>query len=176
MLPNVKQGDIFFVMHHDNKISKLMAWFMSSKWSHSGLVHGVLEDRILVQETSDVQVIISDLNKYLEDPNVSLEVWAPQVGEYQRYCATERAYKKTHGLIYGYFQLISLGLRRVFKLFGINIPNFIRSNVVCCHVPSYAYSINPDVIGPISNDPEGCDTQELYEEVSKRCALVFSKT
>lgn len=154
-----KPGDIVFILHKDNKLSRLIAGAMSSKWSHSAIVAGDFLGKTMLVETSDFQVTVNDLDRYIHDDNCNVEIYSPDCADNYRDIIAQQGYK-LNGNVYGYLQLISLGLRRLFKL---RINNFFRQGLVCCHVVFYAYK---DLGFKISvKDPEAYDTQELYEMV-----------
>lgn len=166
--PNLLPGDVGFLMHHDNWISKAFAWFMESKWSHSFLIHEVTDRLIYTSETSDFEVVIHCFDKYLEDPNCSIEVWRLEgLSEEKRVEIADLALKENLGQTYGYLQLFSLGLRRLLMRIGIKIPNFIRSGLVCCHHVLYGYTL-AKIAGFEALDPEAIDTEEMYQKIKKK--------
>ena len=71
----LKPGDVCFVMHNDSWLSRAIAWFMGSQWSHSFIVLEVAADRTYIMETSDYTVTFGHLERYLQDPNVTLEAY-----------------------------------------------------------------------------------------------------
>jgi hypothetical protein len=173
---NIKKGDIGFLMHHDNIISKTIAWFMQSKWSHSFIIADVIDDRIYILETSDFEVTFGYLERYLNDPHCSMEIYSfDSLTEAKRTDMVQHAINLYFGSVYGYLQLISLGIRRLLGRIGIKIKNFFRQGVVCCGVPMSALSIT--TILPFTNmDPESKDTQEFYEMIKTSSAkLVYSQ-
>lgn len=163
---NLKSGDIFFVMHHDNRLSRLFAWFMKSRWSHTGLIFDVTDDarRVYTLETSDFEVTHQEFYDYLKDPNVSLEVWRftnlndDEVGEILD------AANSVRGRVYGYLQLLSLAVRDIGKRFHINIPNFLKIGVICCDVILYGYGKSK--IKELNIDPRSIETEDLYKIIS----------
>lgn len=162
---NLKPADIFFVIHKDNWISRMLAWFMESKWSHTGLVYEVTPNTIFTLETSDFEVTHQQLSDYLKDANVYIEIWSPvDLSDDERLAVVMEAAKQRKQ-IYGYLQLLSLGLRRVCMRVGIKIQNFFRQGVICCDVVLYGYQTSN--ILELHLDPESIDTQELYEKVTK---------
>lgn len=162
MIPELEPGDIGFLMHHDNMISKIIAWFMGSKWSHTFGVLFRIPSRTCLLETSDFQVVISTFERYLKNPNVELQIFRPvRLSREQLELIAEKA-AETEGTIYGYFQLISLGLRRLLMRVGIKIPNFIRQGMVCTHPWLYGYR-HSDIPGLAGIDPESIDTEEFYQ-------------
>lgn len=171
-----RKADIGFVMHHDNWISKVIAWFMGSQWSHSFIVLEDSKERTYLLETSDFEVTIGLLETYLNDPNVSLELWTSDVVSDNERVNIVNGSMRVHGQIYGYLQLLSLGIRRLLMRIGVRVPNFIRQGVVCNQVVSYGYTeSNLPVLDDI--DPESIDTQELYEIVlnSKSFRMAYKK-
>lgn len=171
-------GSVGFVINRNNWISRTIAWFMKSKWSHSFLVYdnGRFGDYVI--ETTDFEVTLSPTSKYLNDPNVSYEVYAPDLlgnPETQERNIIYGA-RPLIGTVYGYAQLFSLGVRRLLMRVGIRIPNFIRTGVVCCHVPLYGYKKSDlEILKDL--DPESIDTEELYQIIKNhpRFKLVYSK-
>lgn len=174
-----KTGDIAFVMHTDNWISKAIAWFMKSKWSHS---LGILEQGkfgTYTLETTDFEVAIGMLERYLDDPNVEMEVWRPNyemVHEDYRNKAA-RKWLSLYGDLYPYLQLFSLGLRRLLRRIKIKIKNFIRIGHVCDQVVIYGVNVYP-IKGIQGLDSQAYDTQEFYRKVvlSKGFDLIYKKT
>jgi hypothetical protein len=128
----LKSGDIFFVMNNKNKISKLIAFVMSSKWSHSGVIYEPARLGTYTIETNDFCVTHGDFDKYL-DPQYSFEVWrAKEIDGVDNalYATKSQMLNK----IYPYWQLISLGIRRALLTMRIKISNFFRGGQVCCGV------------------------------------------
>jgi len=176
-IPSLMAGDIGFVFHTGNPISRLIAWFMKSRFSHSFLVYGTLRDQTLVVETSDFEVVISTFDRYLADPRCRIEVYRPTTpGKPQRDLAARHA-SELLGTTYGYLQLLSLGLRRILRRLGVRIPNFIRQGVVCTAVPLYGWhGLGLPVLSQI--DPESIDTEELHHILTQMPAsysLVYQR-
>jgi hypothetical protein len=161
----IKEGDVFFVMTHNSWLSRTIAWFMQSKWSHSGLVYDVSGREPYTFETTNTETTLQFLNDYIDNPNITLEIWSPiDATDEQRLSICADA-KLTNEMIYGYLQLLSLGLRRLLMRFGVKSDNLIRQGQVCCHVVYKGYAGKG--FGPISEgDTEAKDTQELYEDVT----------
>lgn len=151
-----------------------MARFMKSRWSHSFIVIETGRYQTYVCETTDFEVTISGLEKYFEGKDVAMEIWRPIPWIPVDAVVLESLSKVGTG--YGYFQLLSLGLRRILMRFGIRIPNFIRHGMVCCHVVTYGYRCS-GIDGLNGADAEAIDTEELYELVSRsgKFELVASK-
>ena len=149
-------GDIVFIMHNESWLSKAIAKVMGSKWSHSAVVYGEAFGKTLLCETSLYQVNLDYLDRYLDDPNCEIEV-------YRKAGVSDCAPKIRSncdpmlGKMYGYLQLLSLGLRRLFRL---KIPNLIHQGLVCCHV--IAYSLNGVDECFTGLEKESFDTEELY--------------
>jgi hypothetical protein len=158
-----KPGDIGFV-HNGALISKIISFCMGSKWSHSFLVLGDVHGTMMVIETSDYEVTISPLDRYLDGRPVAIYRNESLTDE-----DTSNICKKALPLLgttYGYAQLISFGIRELLRKFGININNFIRAGLVCCAVPLYAYEA---ILGI---DPESIQTEELYQIIKKSFSMV----
>ena len=157
-----QNGDIIFIMNHHMWISRTIAWFMGSKWSHCGIVIDRSVDRTYTTETTDYEVAIGILESYLYHPSVSIEVYrAKSLSEDEKKMIVSECLKNLWKT-YGYLQLISLGIRRLLiRYLGIKIGNFFRQGIICCGHVLYGYSkTSLPVIGGI--DPESIDTEELY--------------
>ena len=152
-----KSGDIGFVM---NKavISKIIAKFMGSRWSHSFMVVGKINGVTMIIETTDFEVIISPIDEYLDGRD--LVVFRNKKVKSKQIAKQSFKLVKTR---YGYLQLLSLGLRRLLMKVGIKIKNVVRSGLVCCAVPLYAYQKSDTDLAAI--DPESIDTEELYQVI-----------
>lgn len=158
-----KPGDIGFV-HNGAVISKIISWAMESKWSHSFVVIGEVHGVMMVLETSDYEVTIGPLSRYLDGRPLSI-YRLEELDEDERSIVCIKGLNLL-GSKYGYAQLISLGIRRLLRKFGININNFIRSGLVCCAVPLYAYEF---ILGV---DPESIDTEDLFQKIKKSFNLI----
>lgn len=158
-----KPGDIGFV-HNGVLISKIISGAMGSKWSHSFVVIGEVHGVVMVVETSDYEVTIGPLYRYLDGRPLSI-YRLENISDASRSLICKRGLELL-GVRYGYAQLISLGIRRLLRKFGININNFIRAGLVCCAVPLYAYE---SILGI---DPESIDTEDLYQKIKKSFTLV----
>lgn len=156
----MKQGSIVFIMNHTNPISKVIAWAMGSRWSHTAVIAGDMLGEKLSIETSDFEVLMQPFSNHL-NPNASFEVYEPVTDQPD---AVVFAGMGLVGQVYGYLQLLSLGIRRLLMLFGIKVGNFIRTGLVCCAVPGYAYKAG--TIQWLKDlDPESYDTEEFYQMV-----------
>lgn len=176
---NFQRGDIGFVMTHDNWISRTIAWFMGSKFSHCIMIIDGSSDRIYTTETTDFEVGIGILESYLYNPKVSIEIYrAKSLDENQVRMIISECLKNLW-MTYGYLQLISLGIRRLLlRYFGIKIGNFFRQGVVCCGHVLTGYS-KTDLPGISGIDPESIDTEEFYQLVTtvkdQKGNLVFER-
>lgn len=173
-----ERGDLVFVMHTDNVISKIIAWFMKSRWSHSAVVVAPTLLKTYLCETSDFNVCIGTLERYLTDEKTTREVWRPVDRiDWQTMDVMVLNAIEAEGTIYGYLQLFSFGLRRMLMRIGIKIPNFIRQGMVCCAVPMRAYT-KSKIPGLEGIDPESIDTEEFYTMIktSGHFVLIDSKT
>lgn len=159
---NLIPGDVVFVMHKNEWVSRAIAWFMKSRWSHSAIVVDKSVRETYLVETSDYEVTIGLMSRYENDPNTEYEVWrfTGLMGSDQK-----KVWENVSPLLrqtYGYLQLISLGVRRLLMRVGVRVPNFFRQGLVCCHVVGYAFlGTNVKMLNIL--DPESFDTQELYE-------------
>ena len=161
----IKEGDIGFV-HNGATISKIISWAMGSKWSHSFVVIGEVHGTMMVAETSDFEVTIGSLSRYMDGRPIAIfrkeDLTPDQVA---KICKKSLSIL---GVVYGYSQLISLGIRRLLKKFGIHIKNFFQTGVVCCYVPMFAYE---DILGI---PPKSIDTEDLYQIIKKSFSLVHT--
>jgi hypothetical protein len=170
MIPEV--GDIVFVMHTKNWISKLFAGVMKSKWSHSAIVYGKLNGELVLLETNDYCVNVNYLRRYIEDKDCRVQIFRrPKPLDMREKSTVMKQGRPLIGMLYGYLQLPVLALRR---LFSLKLRNFSRQGLVCCHVIGYAYE---GIESPLKDiDPESFDTQELYELiVSNGWAMLYEK-
>lgn len=169
----LKPGDVVFVMHNDNKLSRIIAGAMGSKWSHSALVADVGASYVWLCETSDLEVTAGTFDRYLADPAVSLEVWSHKTMTPEARSATVKGAMAQIGTVYGFLQLLSLGVRRLCMRMGLKFGNLFRQGMVCCAVVLYGLkeSVYPTV------DPEGMDTEEMYQMIknSGQFELVLRK-
>lgn len=176
---NFVAADICFSMCTKNWLSKAIAWFMGSKWSHSFIVIESSKLYTYVCETSDFEVTIGVLEDYLVDPTVNLVVYRINTLSLIDRDKIVKECLKNNREMYGYLQLISLGIRRLLKRIGIHIPNFIRQGIVCDQNVLYGYTKSrvPTLAGI---DPESIDTEEFYQlildlEKNKIAQKVFEK-
>jgi hypothetical protein len=154
MLP--KRGDVFFVQNN-HIISKLMRWFMRSQWSHCGIVAGEFEGVTMVVETSDFEVVIAPLHRYLDGRKIEFYTISDNDGEI---AVSIYAALKLIGTRYSWERLFSWAIRtRLFKWF----PIFPKSNVICTDVPLVAWRKKLGV------KPYEINTEELYGVV---CSLI----
>lgn len=154
-----RAGDIGFVIHRKAILSRIIAWAMGSRWSHSFLVTG--PDSVV--ETTSTTVKEDTVSQYINSSDAEYEIYRPNLTDMECFYVAKEGL--THlGEWYGYSQLISLGIRRLFMAAGINIKNFFRSRLVCCHVVTYAYE-HSRIRELSSSDPEAIDTEELYQIV-----------
>lgn len=170
----LQPGDVGFIMWHKNPLSRVIAWFMGSKWSHCFIVADEMFGEPMLLETSDFEVVASPLSKY-EVTGVSVVIYR-NVHGLSDYKAMEDALHliKTH---YGWLQLLSLGIRRIAMRFGIKLPNFIRQGMVCTAVPTSVWSKQPHCPELFGVDPESIDTQELLEKITRGAwRIVMSKS
>lgn len=161
-LPKLEKGDIVFVMHHDNWISRAIAWFMGSKWSHCLLViDPSSSERNYTSETSDYEVTIGWVERYTEDPNVSMDIYRlPALSELEKQTVVSRALSQEESL-YPYWQFIALAVRCLFKKVGLKIGNFLPLGYTCNEHVMYAYD---ESHYPELNhlDPHSMDTEDFY--------------
>lgn len=155
-------GDIVFVMHTGSRLSRVIAWFMKSKWSHSAIVAGKMGNTTMLCETSDLQSGYNILDRYIDDPKCSVRVYRrPFTLDEKRIIFNNS--KKQNGIPYGWFQLLSLALRRiVMRVTGKRIKNFIRQGQVCCATVGYCLAGSGE-FDLAKRDPESYDTQELED-------------
>lgn len=168
-------GDIAFIMHHDNLISRTLSWFMGSKWSHCFLILGEYPQGTYILETSDFEVCISILDKYLIDEQCSIEIYSGGISKEEADVVTNKA-MITLGDVYGYLHLLGLGIRRLFRKVGIKIGNPLKGGVVCCCVPMLGYQ-DSSIQDLAKSDWQDNDTEDLYQIVknSPQMKLVYEK-
>lgn len=166
----MKTGDIGFIIHNDNKLSKVIAWFMGSKWSHTFIVLEETSLGYLICETSDYEVKYSFLGKYLDDPNVDMEIYS--LGDVDNEQMVYDNCQKIDGQLYGYLQLFSFGVRSLLSRIGIKIDNFVFQGIICCQV---AYEAVKGTSIEIKMPKNKFQTEELFEYCKKNGKLVLKK-
>ena len=166
-LTDVRPGDVFLVRWYNNRMSGVIAWFMRSRWSHSGVVrYRAVTGENLTLETSDFEMTYGSLEKYvaakavcqlrvLRVPGAFTHTELPELQV--ALAAVDAAY---YGRMYGYLQLLSFAVVRLARRIGIRIPNFIRQGQVCTAAPLMVLSLgaHPLFAGV---DPEALDTGDL---------------
>jgi len=156
-------GDIGFLIHKDSWMSRVIAWFMGSRWSHTFLV---VEKGVFctwVSETTETIICTGILNNYLDDIEVEMEIFRPKITPGEKHKVVERCLEN-HGKWYAYIQFISQGIRLLLKKIGIKIPNFLPYGLQCnSHVlTGYCLTSIPGLEGIV---PQSVDTEELYQIV-----------
>lgn len=175
-------ADIFFVMHHDNKLSKVIAWFCTpthdgKSFSHSGLILEQTDARTYTMETTDFEVVPNLLERYLTDPNCSIEVWRhPAISITERLAIAQESTLMDEDM-YGYLQLLSLAIRNTLRKISIKINNFFyKIGRICCFVPMKCYNKKSSLPMMKAMDPGQLDTGEARNLVmAQGFELVFSK-
>ena len=174
-MDHLRPGDVGFIIHHDNWISRAIGWFTQSRWSHVFLVVEKGRYVTYLSETCDFNVWIGYLEKNLKSPYTEIEIYTPDISDDMRGVVVKRCLENT-GELYGWFQFISLGIRGLLKRIGIRIPNFIRQGIVCNQHVMYGYTLT-DIEGISGVDPESMDQEDFYQMVknNKRFRKIFSK-
>jgi len=169
----IKPADIVFVMHHDNKLSKAIAWFMNSRWSHSAIVADVTERDVYLHETSDTQTKVGMLSRYLNSPGTEVEIWSFNMLSKTEQSAAISESAKYHDKMYGYIRLLGAGLRRLLIKIGFKKAPMLLpiGGPLCMMIPHAGLKkIYPQMptVGTI-------DTEELYKWVKDRAILKLYK-
>jgi hypothetical protein len=134
---NIKPGNVAFVMHHDSKLSRLIAWFMRDKFrtapdfSHSALVVESTENEVWLSETTDTQIAYGRLSSYLNDPRCSIEIFAPIDASAEEIAKCVEEAQNNTGKLYAYWQLISWAIVCLGAKLGVDIPNILPFGWVC---------------------------------------------
>ncbi len=163
-------GDIGFIIHNDNKLSKLIAWFMGSKWSHSFIILEETSLGYMICETSDYEIKYSFIDKYLKDNNCDMEIWT--LGQVNDEQIIYDNCQKIDGTRYSYEQLFSFAIKCVLNKIGIKIKNFIFSNFICCQVP---YEALRGTNIEIKLEYKNFQTEELYKYCKENGNLTLKK-
>jgi hypothetical protein len=133
----IKKGSVVYVMHHDNKISRLIAWFMRDKryptkdWSHSAFVVDSTEDEAWLSETTDLEISYGRLSRYINDPNCSVEIYEIDSIEEDLVRDAIKNADTRVGSIYAYWQLFSWALVCLLAKIKIDVPNWLPIGWVC---------------------------------------------
>ena len=171
-------GDIGFVMHNNSWVSKAISWFMNSKWSHCFIIIDTSsEDRTYVSETSDYQVAVGWVERYMQDPHVS----ALEIVRLPNLPYPEQLEIKSRGLdlyekLYPYWQFIPLAVRGLLKRIKIRLKNFLPFGYNCNENVLYILQNThyPELKG---NDIYAGDTEDFYQLMKKipGVTTVYSK-
>lgn len=175
--PKFQKGDVYFVMHHDETLSKIIAWFMQSQWSHCGFVlDGNSPDRTYVSETSDYEVTLAWIERYLIDPNCSIEVWRPTQQTPEQIDTVANRLLQNQESLYAYWQLLSFALKCLLARIKINIPNLLPWGYICDQ-----HVLSGEVLIPTSGvyglAPHQYQTQQWYEmmQASNAYTLIYKQ-
>jgi hypothetical protein len=154
-------GDIGFVMHNENFISKVFARVMKSKFSHCFVVVGRVGEQAILCETTDFEVVLSTADKYALDKNCSVVVFSNNSLNTSEVSTLIKNASALQGTMYGYLQLVSLLLRRLLLRLKIEIKSFIKKDIVCYQVVVKAFK---DTKCHVKNfDIQKGDTEDLYQ-------------
>lgn len=163
----IKPGDVVFVMHHDNLLSRVIAWFMGSKWSHSALVIEQGAFFTYLAETSDFNTTTGNLDRYLTAKGTSVEIWTkPDLTDKEREIIVRGA-MENFDKVYGYLQLfLSLNVRAILRKLHIRIGNYIRQGWTC---NEYVLSglVKVERTGFAGINPKSIDTEEMHSLMTK---------
>ena len=160
----IQNGDICFTMKHDDWASRVIAWFMRSKWSHSFLFGDISQTRRFIIQANQFECAWGNFKQFQDDPHVSYEVWSP-IGASQ--ALREKVVDKVEaevGECFGWLQFISWSIHCLFERIGWEIPNFIRQGWVCDELVLAGANLYPVLKGI---DPKSIHTQDLYKIVSQ---------
>lgn len=168
-----KPGDVFFLKTKDRWISKAIAWFMNSQWSHCGIVIGNLQHDTVTLETSDFEVCRQSMRDYVQHPEKYRLKVIRIIGE-DAALAEKEALRVDDELAlkaYGYLQYISLAIRGLLKRVGKKIPNFIRQGIICSGVVVYA---KQKIQGPLFGvDAEDLDVEDLHVMLEGKYEVIY---
>lgn len=158
-------GDIGFVIHRNNVLSRLIAWFCSGEWSHSFLVLDAgSSDRTYVSETSNYEVTIGWIERYTEDPKVAMEVIRlPNLSASDASAIAERALSQEER-VYPYWQFLSLALKGLLSKIGVRIPNMLPFGYDCNEHVHYAEQAS-NLSWLTSVNPQSIQIEEFYHLV-----------
>lgn len=162
----LKSGSVIFIMHHDSKLSRLIAWFMGTKWCHSALVVETSRREIWLSETTDTQVAYGAFTRYFYDPNCSFEAFEPLDCTKKEQGKCIEAAKQNVGRLYAYHQLLSWALSCLLARAGFKLKNLLPYGLICnSHVLT---GIRCFKSGPFYNiKPQSIHTGQMYELMKK---------
>lgn len=168
-----RPGDIFFVISHDNFMSRLIAWFMRSKWSHSGIIVKAGYKNAKLIETNSTKVITDEMYEHIDDPNKSLEVWRHPYSEDKGMMAALYA-RDLLDKSYGYLRMLWSAMRQILLRVGITIKCNPIPGTLCDDVVEYSYMrAGVDIF---KDDMRWIDTQELYLLIQRQGFIkIYSK-
>ena len=162
----MKIGDIGFIIHKKSALSKTIAWFMKSQWSHCFIIIGELNGVPIICETTDFEIVYSPLTKYTNDPNVMMTIFS---NDDLLFGDDVKIFNNTldiHGKKYGYLQLLSHAVRLLLLRFNVKIESFYNRNWLCYQVViNCLKNTNSDIQYLNKN---AIDTQTLFGIVEKK--------
>lgn len=129
-----KLGQIGFVVTKTNWMSRAIAWFLGSPYSHAFLIINETE----TIETNEKVVHIDSLIDHTTNPDKSCEIYEP-IGLFE--CEKDRilnAARAQLGIPYSYTKFAYLAVYLLLKKIGINI-NWSIGGTVCDDVPAVSY-------------------------------------
>jgi len=165
-------GDVAFVMHWDNWMSKAISWFTQipglPRFSHTVLIVESAPDRTYTSETSDYESTIGWIERYTTDPNVYMEVWRlPDMTDGERATAVMRGLSQQE-TVYPYWQLLSLAIRGILKKIGIHIGNILPWGYDCNEHVHYSLlkTHYPELANTEPHSLDNLDFYKLYTGIS----------
>jgi hypothetical protein len=162
------RGAIGFETNYRSTISRLIRWFSKSVWSHTFIVTDDVGDHTYVMEANEFGTTFMLLDEY-QKTIVNFELWEPIATPEQIEAALKKAQKKFVGQVYGYLQLLGIGLKiLVSRYLGHHIlkHNPIKQGAICSQVVwYYLQELMPDLFGNL--DQYSVSPGDLYEIVSK---------
>ena len=161
-------------MHHKNPISRIIAAFMKSPFSHSGVIYDTSGRDVITMETTDYEVTANFFDRYLSEERCSIQVWREENLPISQRVEAALASKKLNLQTYGYFQLLSWAFEILMGKIGIKLPHLIRWGIICNHVPLYAYqNIEGSLIS--TKDPEAQHTEQMRQMLMQGATLVYER-
>lgn len=163
-----KLGQIGFVITKTNWMSRKIAWFLGSPYSHTFLVINETD----TIETNTNEVHIDSLVDHTTNPDKACEVYEPiRLMETEK-ASIEHCASSLVGIKYGYLKFAYCAFQLLLRKIGIRVTMSVHG-MLCDDVPAYAYiNTNFNEVKDVRKDVE-----ELRQALisSPNWRLVFKK-
>ena len=159
------KGAIGFSLKRRNWVSKIVAWFTTSRWSHTFVIYQD-QPEVLVVEAGTLQVQLVPIAKY-QSSGYNVAYFSPVAFTPEQIDAGVAKARESIETTYGWLQI--LGFVPVIvsrRLFGRKISNPARGGIVCSElVLQYLRGIDPG--GKWAGmDKDAVSPEDLFSELA----------